>query len=62
MKFHPVYLFLLIPYAAWVCVPFHNRAEPALFAIPFFYWWQIFGIFLTVASILPVYLYEERRK
>jgi hypothetical protein len=62
MKFHPVYLFLLIPYAAWAWVPFYNRAEPALLGIPFFYWWQIFGIFLTAASILPVYLYEERRK
>ncbi len=49
-KFHPVYLFLLIPYAAWAWVPFYNRIEPALFGIPFFYWWQIFGIFLTAAS------------
>ncbi len=39
-------------------VPFYNRSEPALFGIPFFYWWQIFGIFLTVGSILPVYLHR----
>ena len=61
-KFHPVYLCLLIPYAAWAWTPFYNRALPALFGIPFFYWWQIFGILLTVASIVPVYLHEERRK
>jgi hypothetical protein len=60
--FHPVYLFLLIPYAAWVWVPFYNRIEPSLFGIPFFYWWQIFGIFLTAACITPVYFYQEGRK
>jgi Protein of unknown function (DUF3311) len=60
-KFHPVYLFLLVPYAAWVWVPFYNRIEPVLLGIPFFYWYQIFGIFLTAACIVPVYLHEERR-
>jgi len=62
LKFHPVYLCLLVPYAAWVWVPFYNRVEPSLFGIPFFYWWQIFGIFLTAASIYPVYLYQESRR
>jgi hypothetical protein len=62
LKFHPVYLCLLVPYAAWVWVPFYNRLEPSLFGIPFFYWWQIFGIFLTAASIYPVYLYQESRR
>ena len=61
-RFHPVYLTLLIPYAAWVWVPFYNRIDPRLFGIPFFYWWQIFGIFLTAASIYPVYLYQESRR
>ena len=36
--------------------------ESSLFGIPFFYWWQIFGIFLTAASIYPVYLYQESRR
>ena len=61
-RFHPVYLFLVIPYAAWAWVPFYNRIQPELFGIPFFYWWQIFGIFLTAACIYPVYLHQERRK
>jgi hypothetical protein len=61
-RFHPVYLILLIPYAAWVWVPFYNRIEPSLFGIPFFYWWQILGIFLTAACIYPVYLYQEGLK
>ncbi len=59
--FRPVYLFLVIPYAAWAWVPFYNRIEPQLLGIPFFYWWQIFGIVLTSACIIPVYLHEERR-
>jgi hypothetical protein len=62
MKFHPVYLFLLIPYAAWAWVPFYNRIAPTLFGIPFFYWWQVFGIFLTALCILPVYLHQERAR
>jgi len=59
--FHPVYLFLAVPYLAWVWVPFYNRIEPQLFGIPFFYWWQIFGIFVTAACIVPVYLHQEGR-
>jgi hypothetical protein len=61
-KFHPVYLFLAIPYAAWVWPPFYNRLTPEVFGIPFFYWWQIAGIFLTAACIVPVYLFEEGRR
>ena len=60
-RFHPVYLILLIPYAFWIWVPFYNRIEPTLFGIPFFYWYQIFGIFLTAACIAPVYFHQEGR-
>ena len=60
-KFHPVYLFLVVPYLAWIWPPFYNRLTPEVFGIPFFYWWQIFGIFLTAACIVPVYYYQEGR-
>ncbi len=60
--FHPVYLFLLLPYAAWAWPPFYNRLTPTLWGIPFFYWWQVVCVFLTALCILPVYLHEERRK
>ena len=59
-KIQPVYLFLLIPYAAWVWVPFYNRIEPTLFGIPFFYWWQTLWILLAALCILPAYLFEDR--
>ena len=61
-KFHPVYLLLAIPYALWVWVPFYNRINPRLAGIPFFYWWQIAGIFVTALCILPVYLVQESRR
>jgi hypothetical protein len=35
------YLFLLIPCALAVWVPLYNFETPALFGIPFFYWFQI---------------------
>ena len=60
-KFHPVYLILLIPYIAGGVVPFFNRIEPQLWGIPFFYWWQIFCIFVTAACITPVYFHQEGR-
>ncbi|HVV28902.1 MAG TPA: DUF3311 domain-containing protein [Rhizomicrobium sp.] len=58
---HPVYLCLLIPYAAFAWVPFYNRIAPQLLGIPFFYWWQMVWIILTAVSIVPVYLFEEKR-
>lgn len=60
-RFHPVYLCLVLPYLVWAWVPFYNRIEPTLLGVPFFYWWQMAGIFLTAACIFLVYLHEERR-
>ena len=61
-KFHPVYLLLLVPYVALLWVPFYNRIEPTLMGVPFFYWFQMIWIFLGVACLYPVYLYENRHK
>ena len=61
-RFHPVYLFLLLPYIALLGVPFYNRIEPTLLGVPFFYWFQMSWILLGALCILPVYLSEERRK
>lgn len=62
MKFPPVYLFLALPYIALLWVPFYNRDLPALFGLPFFYWYQMAWILLGALSMLPVYWYEERRR
>jgi hypothetical protein len=61
-KFHPVYLCLALPWIAHIWVPSYNRIDPTLFGIPFFYWWQTMWIALAALCILPVYLFEERRR
>ena len=61
-KFHPVYLLLILPFLADLWVPTFNRLEPQLFGIPFFYWWQTAWIAGASLVILPVYLFEQRRR
>ena len=58
--FHPVYLWILVPFVALLWVPFYNRALPALGGIPFFYWYQILWVALTALVLLVVYLAEGR--
>ena len=52
------WLFVL-PMIALVWVPFYNRAEPALWGVPFFYWYQLAWVFITSALTLFV-LRQER--
>jgi hypothetical protein len=47
-------LLLLIPFVALLWVPFYNRIDPALFGIPFFYWYQFIWVVLTSLIILFV--------
>jgi hypothetical protein len=35
--------------------PFYNRAEPTLFGIPFFYWFQMLWVLVCAASTAVVY-------
>lgn len=60
--FHPIYLLLLLPFVAMLWVPSYNKIEPTLAGIPFFYWYQMVWIVLGAVVILPVYLFEKRRK
>ena len=62
MRFKPVYLCLVVPYIALLWVPFYNNTQPPLAGIPFFYWYQMLWIALGTLCMLPVYLYEERRR
>ena len=61
-KFHPVYLCLALPFAGLLYVPLYDRIEPKFFEIPFFYWYQMLWTLLGAVCILPVYLYEVRKK
>ena len=47
-------LLLLIPFVALLWVPFYNRLDPAIFGIPFFYWYQFVWVILTSVIILFV--------
>jgi hypothetical protein len=49
-----------VPYIAVLWVPFYNSAEPSLYGVPFFYWYQMLWILLGVVTLVPVYLVEER--
>ena len=61
-RLRPVHLCLLLPYLVLLWVPLYDRIEPALFGIPFFYWFQMLWSFLVPLAILPVYLYRRRRR
>ena len=53
------HLLLLVPFVA-LWVPFYNRAEPSFEGIPFFYWYQMAWIGLTIVLILIVYRLDHR--
>ena len=40
---------LLLPYLGLLCVPLYNQRDPELFGFPFFYWYQLLWIAITVA-------------
>jgi hypothetical protein len=51
----PAWLLLLIPYIGLLWVPFYNRLTPDLFGFPFFYWYQLLFVPITVLLIYIVY-------
>ena len=46
---------LVLPLLATLFPPLYNRIDPALFDIPFFYWYQLAAIPIGVTSTLVVY-------
>jgi hypothetical protein len=46
---------LIIPLLATLYPPVYNRIKPALFDIPFFYWYQLMAILLSVVVTLLVF-------
>jgi hypothetical protein len=55
-------LLLLIPFVGTLWMPFYARLEPALFGIPFFYWYQIVWIVLGSLIIGAVLLLTQGRR
>lgn len=50
-----LYLILLLPFLALLYVPSYNRSEPYLWGFPFFYWYQLLWVPITVLLIWLVY-------
>jgi len=46
---------LLLPLLATLYPPLYNRIEPLLFDIPFFYWYQLLAIGISVVVTIVVY-------
>jgi hypothetical protein len=55
-------LLLLLPFVGTLWVPLYARLEPALFGIPFFYWYQIAWIVLGSLLIGAVLLLTQGRR
>jgi hypothetical protein len=51
---------LLVPFVALLWVPFFNREAPALFGLPFFYWYQLACVPLTTLVMWIVYRRDVR--
>jgi len=52
---------LIIPFIAVLWVPFYNSAEPKLFSVPLFYWYQLLWVLLCAVVNGMVYLIESKR-
>jgi hypothetical protein len=55
------YALLLLPFIGTLFPPFYNRAHPALFGMPFFYWYQLAWVLVTSALLGAVVLRTRDR-
>jgi hypothetical protein len=55
------YLVLILPFIGTLFPAFYNRAEPSMFGLPFFYWYQGLWVLLTpVVMGIVVFATRER--
>lgn len=50
------YVLLIVPFVALLWVPFYNKMTPTLLGFPFFYWYQLAWVPLSVLVSGAVYL------
>jgi hypothetical protein len=55
-----VWILLLLPFIGLLWVPFYNAELPALFGLPFFYWYQL--LWVPVTALLIWIVYRSGRK
>ena len=54
------YLLLLLPFIGTLIPSFYNRMQPALFGLPFFYWYQLLWVVVTTILLGVVVLATRR--
>ena len=57
---HWSYWLLIVVCLVTFCVPFYNRIEPTLFGFPFFYWFQLAWIFVSMVVTAYSYFATEQ--
>ncbi len=45
------YLLLILPFIGTLIPQIYNRAAPALFGLPFFYWYQLAWVLVTAGLL-----------
>ena len=60
-RWHPAALLLLLPLAGTLVPEFYNHPSPAIGGMPFFYWYQLAWIPVSVAITWIVYSATRRR-
>lgn len=55
------YLLLLAPFIGTLWPPLYNRVDPALFGLPFFYWYQLLWVVITSTLLGLVLLLTRER-
>jgi Protein of unknown function (DUF3311) len=55
------YLLLLLPFVGTLLPFIYNRAEPSLFGLPFFYWYQLAWVVVT-SLLLGVIAFVFRQR
>jgi hypothetical protein len=56
-----LYVLLVLPFLGTLIPPIYNRDGPALFGMPFFYWYQLAWVLIT-AALLGVYVLLTRAR
>ena len=53
------YLLFVVQFAVALWPPFYNKADPYLFGIPFFYWFQMLWVIVSAVFTAIVYFAVE---
>jgi hypothetical protein len=59
MKKRAWYALLVLPFIGTLFPQFYNHADPPLFGLPFFYWYQLMWVIIT-SLLLGIVVYMTR--